>query len=425
MQLNLVLGAGKSGLSIAKLLLEKGEAVLIADDKLSKLPEEFNQYPLCILYSRGLKLDLAEIEYKRVIKSPGLPHTHPLVDKLSQKYFMYSDIEIAYEYAQDLTFVAITGSNGKTTVTKFLEHIGSPMIVSAGNIGIPLSEVVLNYENKIVALELSSFQLEGIKTFKPKVATILNLSPDHLDRYYDVNGYYNTKLNVYKNMSKEDTFILNTDDIQLNKRIKNLNASVIEASLAYDKEIHIDKGIVYFNEVELFKIRDLKVVGTHNIFNAMIAASMAYVLGIPVSQIQKRVSSFKGVEHRLEFVLEKEGVSYFNDSKATNPEATEVALRAFSHNNIHLILGGYDKQISFDVLKSYQDKCKSIHAFGQTKAKIKKLFNEAIVSETLDEVIQKLSPAKGDVVLFSPACASYDQFDNYEQRGHRFKELIT
>ena len=145
-------------------------------------------------------------------------------------------------------------------------------------------------------------------------------------------------------MSKEDTFILNTDDIQLNKRIKNLNASVIEASLAYDKEIHIDKGIVYFNEVELFKIRDLKVVGTHNIFNAMIAASMAYVLGIPVSQIQKRVSSFKGVEHRLEFVLEKEGVSYFNDSKATNPEATEVALRAFSHNNIHLILGGYDKQ---------------------------------------------------------------------------------
>ena len=209
------------------------------------------------------------------------------------------------------------------------------MIVSAGNIGIPLSEVVLNYENKIVALELSSFQLEGIKTFKPKVATILNLSPDHLDRYYDVNGYYNTKLNVYKNMSKEDTFILNTDDIQLNKRIKNLNASVIEASLAYDKEIHIDKGIVYFNEVELFKIRDLKVVGTHNIFNAMIAASMAYVLGFPVSQIQKRVSSFKGVEHRLEFVLEKEGVSYFNDSKATNPEATEVALRAFSHNNIH------------------------------------------------------------------------------------------
>lgn len=424
MELNLVLGAGKSGLSIAKLLLEKGEAVLIADDKTTELPEELSHYPLCILYSRGLKLDLATLQYKRVIKSPGLPNTHPLVEKLSQDYFMYSDIEIAYEYAQDLTFAGITGSNGKTTVTTLLEHIGAPQIISAGNIGTPLAEVVLNERNRIVALELSSFQLEGIKEFKPKVATILNFSPDHLDRYYSVESYYKAKLNIYKNMDQGDTFLLNEDDVQLTKRVKDIQAEVLGCSLGLETPIRLSKGSVYFNETELFEIRDLKIVGQHNLFNAMIATSMAYVLGIPLIQIQERIKTFTGVEHRLEFVSKKNGVSYYNDSKATNPEATEVALKSFDTNNIHLILGGYDKQIGFDVLSPYQSKCKSIHGFGETKEKIKTLFPQAIISETLEEVIGKLEVSEGDIVLFSPACASYDQYANYEERGQHFKDLI-
>lgn len=424
MKLNLILGAGKSGLSLAKLLLEKGEAVLIADDTCQRLPEDLMHYPLCILYNRGLKLDLAELEYYRVIKSPGLPNTHPLVDKLSEKYFMYSDIEIAYEYAHNLEFIGITGSNGKTTVTTLLEHIGQPHIIAAGNIGTPLSEVVLNHEHKIIALELSSFQLEGIQTFKPKLATILNLSPDHLDRYQSTDQYYRAKLNIFKNMDQQDIFILNTDDIQLNKRLDNLDTQVLKVSLASNQDIYLKNQRVYLNDIELFELKDLKLIGNHNIFNAMVASSLAYLAGIDVNQIKSRIQSFKGVEHRLEYVIEKGGVTYINDSKATNPEATQVALEAFSSNNLHLILGGYDKHISFDILKPYESKCKNIHVFGQTKEVLKELFPQAIVSDTLEEIITKLNVEKGDIVLFSPACASYDQFDNYEQRGRVFKDLV-
>lgn len=425
MKLNLILGAGVSGLSIAKLLLSKGEAVLIADDNLKDTPESLIDFQQCIVYKRGLGLELADLEVDRVIKAPGISNQHPLIEKLSEKYFMYSDVEIAYQYAQDLDFIGISGSNGKTTVTSLLSFIANDTMVAAGNIGIPLGDVVLEYSDRTVALELSSFQCEGLETFRPKIATILNLSPDHMDRYFSVDQYYQAKLNMLKNMSEEDIFIRNRDDLQLMKRTQNLKMKVIDVSLAYDTDVYLKNKAVYYLDTKLFDVGALKLVGLHNLFNAMVAGVIAYLSGIEPDHIQERISQFKGVEHRIEFVDEINGVRYYNDSKATNPEATQVALESFS-GNIHLLVGGYDKHISYELLKPYAHKLSGAYVYGQTKDQLKEIFIDALVFETMEEALLAAhqNSKKGDVVLLSPASASYDQFKNYEQRGQLFKEAV-
>ncbi len=425
MKLNLILGAGISGISIAKLLLEKGEAVLIADDNLQNTPKELLGYQQCIVYKRGLHLDLAQLQYDKVIKSPGLPNTHPLVEALSEKYFMYSDIEIGYQYSNKNTFIGITGSNGKTTVTSLVKHLCQDDVVVAGNIGIPIGDVILNHSNTNVVLELSSFQCEGIKTFKPAIAAILNLSPDHLDRYYSVEQYYQAKLQLLKNMDKDDIFIRNQDDIKLMKMTKDIDLNIIDFSLAHNPDLHLKGPMVFYKDTYLFDSRSLKMVGRHNLANAMVAAMIAYLLKIDLELIQQRLADFKGVEHRIEFVDEINGIKYYNDSKATNPEATQVALESFS-NNIHLLVGGYDKKISFDLLKMYQDKLKSVQTFGQTGKTLSELFSNATKHETLTQALfEAIKVAEeGDIILLSPACASYDQFKNYEQRGQHFKQLV-
>lgn len=425
MKLNCILGAGISGISIATLLLEKGEAVLIADDALKETPQSLLKYQQCIVYKRGLALELADLEYDKVIKSPGLPNNHPLVEKLAEKYFMYSDIEIGYLYANNLEFISITGSNGKTTVTSLLTHLGQGELISAGNIGMPLGDVVLNEHDKKVSLELSSFQCEGLKAFKPKLATILNLTPDHMDRYLSVNQYYKAKLRMLMNMDEQDIFIRNRDDVTLMNLTQDLKMTVYDFSLGLDTDIHIHQGSVYFKEVELFKIRNLNLVGQHNLANAMVAASLAYLSGIRPELINKRISEFKGVEHRLEYVDEINGVKFYNDSKATNPEATQVALASFD-KNVHLLIGGYDKHIAYDILKEFEPKLKSIHAFGQTKHQIENLFEKVSVTDTMQEALVNAYTVSepGDIILLSPASASYDQFKNYEQRGQLFKEAV-
>lgn len=425
MKLNLILGAGLSGISIAKMLLEKGETVLIADDKVKTCPEALQHYQHCILYKRGLSMELADLNYDKVIKSPGLSNQHPLVEKLAQRYFMYSDVEMGYHYSNHLDYIAITGSNGKTTVTSLLDFIAEGQMVSAGNIGIPLGDVVLNHHDTTVALEISSFQCEGLKTFRPKIATILNLTPDHMDRYASVEQYYQAKLKLLDNMGPEDIFIRNRDDLNLMKRTQDLKMKVIDFSLAYDTEIHLKKGAAYYLEHKLFDLESLKLVGMHNISNAMIAATMAYLSGISLERIQQRISEFKGVEHRIEFVRNLNGVLYYNDSKATNPEATEVALKSFK-GNIHLLCGGYDKHVSFDILEQYAPKLKQVYAYGETKQLIKHHFPNALVYHDLFEALQQAyqQAQAGDIILLSPASASYDQFKNYEQRGQLFKEAV-
>lgn len=425
MKLNLILGAGISGISIAKMLLEKGEAVLIADDNLQNTPKELLGYQQCIVYKRGLHLDLAQLKYDKVIKSPGLPNTHPLVEALQQNYFMYSDIEIGYQYSVGNTFIGITGSNGKTTVTTLVKHLCQDQVVVGGNIGFPIGDVILNHANTTIVLELSSFQCEGIKTFKPSIAAILNLSPDHLDRYPSVEHYYQAKLNLLKNMGQEDVLIRNQDDIKLMKMTKESNLNIIDFSLAHHPDLHLKGPMVFYKETYLFDSRSLKMVGRHNLANAMVAAMIAHLVGIDLELIQQRLAEFKGVEHRIEFVDEINGIKYYNDSKATNPEATQVALESFS-NNIHLLVGGYDKKTSFDQLKMYQDKLKSVQTFGQTGKTLSDLFTNATQHETLTQALfEAIKQAQhGDIILLSPACASYDQFKDYQHRGQHFKQLV-
>ena len=291
----------------------------------------------------------------------------------------------------------------------------------AGNIGIPLSEMIYKLGNEPVdvALEISAFQMEGAPNFAPEVYALLNLTPDHLDRFKDEESYYKAKLTPIK---KAKWFIRNLDDKNI-ARLTIKDEHTLDVSLSNDADIYIQDGAGYFKETKLFDLDILKVVGEHNIFNALVASSMAYLANVAIEDIRYVLSNFKGVEHRLEYVDEIDGVRYYNDSKATNPESTEVALKSFDQSVI-LLAGGYDKKISFDLLKDYPIKLAIL--YGESKYQLAKIFKNYILVENLEEAMKvaQEKSTKGDVVLLSPACASYDQFENFETRGNLFKDIV-
>jgi UDP-N-acetylmuramoylalanine--D-glutamate ligase len=298
---------------------------------------------------------------------------------------------------------------------------------SYGNIGTALSDLVCEHpEEKLsVALEIAAFQLLGTPHFHPLVSVIMNLTPDHLDVFKDVEDYYTTKTLVYKNQRGDDWFLRNLDDQNVVQFTQDCPCQVIEFSLEKKADLYLENNSVWLWDNKLFDVGDLHLVGMHNVQNAMVAAAMAYKLGVSSTQIQEGIRNFMGVEHRIEFVRNVNGVKYYNDSKGTNAEATVVALKAFSHPVI-LLAGGYDKKIGFDALIPFLGQVKKMIVYGETKFQLKVLYPNAIVLENLSQATQVAhSMAKeGDVVLFSPACASYDQFDNYEQRGRIFKDLV-
>jgi len=276
-----------------------------------------------------------------------------------------------------------------------------------------------------VAVEIAAFQLLGTFKFHPTVSVIMNLTPDHLDVFKDTDEYYKAKTLVYQNQSGEDWFLRNIDDENVVQYTKGCPCKAVDFSVEKETDLCLKDKAIWLYDIKLFDLKDLKLVGLHNVQNAMVAAAMAYKLGVPVAQIQQGIRDFNGVEHRIEYVKTVNGVPYYNDSKGTNAEATVVALKAFDHPVI-LLAGGYDKKTGFAAMVPFLDKVKTMLVFGETKHQLKALYPDAIVLENLSEaVVMAHSLAKeGDVVLFSPACASYDQFDNYEQRGRIFKDLV-
>jgi len=425
----LVLGAARSGIAVTKLLLKEGHTVVLNDAQPIATQVHFSD-PKLTLIEGSHPESLWDEGFDLVIKNPGIPHTLPFLKGfISKSIPILNEIEYASSLV-DYRYGAITGTNGKTTTTALLGELLQkldPHNGAYGNIGVALSDLVLDHpdEKLTVAIEIAAFQLLGTVNFHPTVSVIMNLTPDHLDVFKDTDDYYTTKTLVYKNQSGEDWFLRNTDDENIVRYTQNVPCQVVEFSLEKDADLCLKDKAVWLFGTKLFELNDLKLVGMHNVQNAMVAAAMAYKLGVSVSDIRQGIRDFNGVEHRIEYVRKLHEVTYYNDSKGTNAEATVVALKAFPHPVI-LLAGGYDKKTGFAALVPYLNQVKTMLVYGETKHQLKALYPAAIVLEDLKEAVTLAhSIAKeGDIVLFSPACASYDQFDNYEQRGRIFKDLV-
>lgn len=425
----LVIGAARSGVAIAKLLKQNDYDVILTD--LKKLEDKRNLEAMgIVVYDDGHPHELLAQKYDVVIKNPGIPHTSPFIRALSEQgYFIYNEIEVASRMVS-YTIAAITGTNGKTTTTSLLEAMlkrKDERNLACGNIGLAFSEVVAEKGNVAldVAMEIAAFQLLGCDRFKPKISVILNLAPDHLDVFGEVKAYYAAKCRIYQAQDESDYFLKNLDDENIVALTQDVKAQVLTFSLVKEADIKLENDWVVFKDIKLFAISTLKITGMHNVSNAMVAASMAYLMGVELSDIQAVCAEFTGVEHRLEYITTIQGVRYYNDSKATTAESTEVALKAFD-SNIILLAGGYDKKTGFDILKPHLHRLKAMYAYGVTRDQFKQLYPDAILVDTMEEALNRasLNAKAGDVVLLSPACASYDQFDNYEQRGKLFKQFV-
>ena len=426
----LIIGCAKSGYWASKLLNKKGYEVIITDAKEIKEKDELEKLGIKV-YDNGHPDFLLDLDYEFVVKNPGIPYTNKLVKYfVDKKVKVYTEVETALNYPNNYKIAAITGTNGKTTITTLVYEIlkNEFKAYACGNIGTAVSEIVYNHEDEEakLSLEISAFQLLGSPSFHPECAVITNLTPDHLDYFDTLDDYYRAKTLVYKNMSEDDWFILNLDDEECVKYCKDIKCKVVTISLEKSADLCLRGDEVVLFDTVLFNKNDLKIIGKHNLFNAMVAACLAYKLGCSIDNIRNAIANFKGVEHRIEFVRELDGVKYYNDSKGTNTDSTVIALKAFDKPVI-LLAGGHDKHTGFKGIEDNKDKIKKLITFGETKDMLAKIKDDAIVCETIAEALNKAHEIAddGDVVLLSPACSSYDQFKNFEQRGKIFKELVN
>lgn len=440
----LVFGSGKSGIGAAELLGQVGACPVLYDGNPDLDKEAVLHKTASIketdIYAGGLpeevqkSLDLA-------VLSPGVPTDLPLVKSFYEQGLpVWGEVELAFRTGKGRV-LAITGTNGKTTTTALLGKImedAEDSVFVVGNIGTPYTSKALEMtEDSVTVAEISSFQLETIEKFAPCVSAILNITEDHLNRHHTMEEYIRVKELIVKNQKPEDVCVLNYEDPVLREFGKN----IVPQTVYFSSERRLEKGIFLEDgqiilkteaqEISLVKTDDLKLLGKHNFENVMAAAAMAYYAGVSVESIRKSICEFTAVEHRIEYVTEKNGVVYYNDSKGTNPDAAIKGIQAMNRPT-WLIGGGYDKGSSYDEwLNSFDGKVRSLVLIGQTKEKIREAAERlgvcsCILCEDLQEAVkicaEKAQP--GEAVLLSPACASWGQFDNYEQRGDCFKEYV-
>jgi UDP-N-acetylmuramoylalanine--D-glutamate ligase len=437
-----IIGAVRSGIGAAKLVKKLKGIPFVSDasdnvklrESVKVLDEYKINYELGSHSERIYSCDL-------MVVSPGVPLNSEVLKKArAQKIKMISELELAAMVCKG-KMVAITGTNGKTTTTSLCGHVfntcGANTYV-AGNIGLAFSEIALDVKpNQYAAVEVSSFQLDLIDKFKPKVAVILNITPDHLNRYDDdLQKYVQSKLRIFENQDESDYLILNRDNDLLNKSILKYKSKGFYFSLssASPDGCYISNGNIVFmsNNKEEFRctLSDINLRGEHNYSNAMAVINAAKIFGFDNAKIIEGLKSFQGVEHRLEFVREIDGVKYINDSKATNVDSVWYALRSFEQP-IYLILGGQDKGNDYNQIKDLVlDKVKKIYAIGSSAEKVFNFFHHHIkveIKPSLEEVVLSANSEarNNDLVLLSPACASFDMFNDYEHRGKVFKEAVN
>lgn len=444
MEKYLIVGAGRSGVCSANMLYELGIDFVIYDSKADLDTESVIER---LDKKEGVEFLLGDITEKDLdgftvcVVSPGVPLEVPVMEAVIKKGIpVWSEIELAYRYDKG-SVIGITGTNGKTTTTALTYEIVKEWnkdTLLVGNIEIPYTGLALTSKEKgATVAEISSFQLETMLTFKPKVSAILNITPDHLDRHKTMENYADVKKSITKNQDEKDFCVLNFEDDVLREFGRELNCKVIffSSHRRLTDGLYYEDGGIYIaengNSTLFLRTDETNLVGLHNFENIMAATAMTMSFGVPLDTIREVVKRFTAVEHRIEFVCEKKGVKYYNDSKGTNTDAAIKAIDAMPSTTV-LIAGGYDKKSEYDEWVSrFPGKVRKLVLIGQTKENIaaacdKIGFRDYCFAESLEEAI-KLSAKEaksGDCCLLSPACASWGMFKNYQQRGTMFKELV-
>lgn len=439
----LVVGIARSGIAVAKFLVAKGSRVVLTDKKsLADLADTLQEVPKSVEIIAGQHPEMAAGAYDFLVVSPGVPLTIPPIQRAFELGIpVLSELELAYWYARS-PIVAISGTNGKTTTTTLIGEIfrnAGVQTCVGGNIGLPLVLEVEKYgPQDVIIAEVSSFQLETIDKFKPKVSLLLNFTPDHLDRHGNMENYIAAKARIYENQEPTDYTILNYDD----PGVAALGTKTKGKVIFFSRQHKLEQGIFVENGNIILKLgetavrvcgtKDVFIKGAHNLENALAAAAAAAVMGIPVEVIGKTLREFRGVAHRLELVAEIDGVKYINDSKGTNPDASIKALEAYDEP-IVLLAGGRNKGSDFtEFAHKVKEKVLKLVILGECKAEIKDAvsktgFTSIYEAEDFDNAVKIAARESeaGQIVLLSPACASWDMFKNFEERGERFREVVS
>ena len=440
----LVVGTGISGIAACELLLDKKIRVTLFDgnkdldlEKVYEKSEKLRTVPVIL----GDLTEEQMEQFDMTVLSPGVPTDIPMVNRMREKGIaIWGEIELAYYFSKG-RIAAITGTNGKTTTTALTGEIMKNYykdVKVVGNIGIPYTSVAADTTDETVTVaEISSFQLETIHEFKPEVSAILNITPDHLNRHHTMECYIQTKEDITRNQGKDETCVLNYEDEVLRKFGEGLKTNVIffSSKRALENGFYLsDENIYYAKNGEtslVINIHELNLLGNHNYENVMAACAIATAFGVPMDKIIEVLKTFTAVEHRIEYVCEKRGVKFYNDSKGTNPDAAIQGIRAMNRPT-WLIGGGYDKQSEYDEwIEAFDGKVKGLVLIGQTREKIaacakKHGFEEVVLCDTFEEAVMYCydHSVSGDAVLLSPACASWGMFPNYEERGRIFKDIV-
>ena len=438
----LVVGLGRSGVAAAFFLKDKGARVTVSDTK----TEAELQKEIPALLDRGISFETGRHSERTfrdqdlIIVSPGVPFDHPQLQQARALGIpVIGEVELACRFLQG-KIIAITGSNGKTTTTTLIGEIlsksGRKTLVG-GNIGTPVISLAGESTPETLAvLEISSFQLETIRQFRPWIAVVLNITPDHLDRHHTFEAYVAAKARIFENQQPGDFAVVNNDDATT-AGLKNKAKSELywfSRKQPVENGAFINKsGSIVFNakgsDVEIMPVGEIPLKGAHNVENVLAAVCVSMLAGCEPRQVRRAVAEFRAVEHRLELVTTIDGISFYNDSKATNVDATIKALESFP-GNIHIILGGKDKGSDYTVLNPLlRQRTRAVYLIGAAAEKIRSHIQGAariVHSGTLDHAVRQAFDAavSGDIVLLAPACASFDQFENYEQRGRVFKDLV-
>jgi UDP-N-acetylmuramoylalanine--D-glutamate ligase len=439
----LVVGLGKSGLAAAQFLKERGARVTVSDARPALLIAELSG-----MLEQGFMVEAGShglLTFRRqdlIVVSPGVPMSTPELRQVrAMGAHIIGELELGAQFLQG-EMVAITGSNGKTTTTtlvgEILKAAGRPTLVG-GNIGLPVTALVdESTPESWSVIEVSSFQLETVETFRPRIAMVLNITPDHLDRHGSFEVYAAVKARITEFQTVEDFLVLNGEDKEAQMVAAKTKAQIywFSGRRPIKQGAFVHGESIFFTPREgakpepVMPVAEIPLVGSHNVENVLAAVCAARLAGVASETIRSTVAAFKAVEHRLEFVREVAGVRYYNDSKATNVDATMKAIEAFA-GGIHLILGGKDKGSDYRVLAPLlRERAKTVITIGSAAEKIERQLDGVVKiegAETLDRAVAFAheTAVAGDTVLLAPACASFDQFENYEQRGRVFKELVA
>ncbi len=437
-----ILGAGESGIGTAMLAKKNGYDVFVSDG--AKIKDNYKADLLHneIDFEEGFHTEEKIWNADVVMKSPGIPEKNELVKKIrSKKIEIISEIEFAYQHKGNSKIIAITGSNGKTTTTSLTYHIcklAGEDCAMVGNIGFSFARQVAEDPKKLYIVEVSSFQLDDIKTFRPDVAVITNITEDHLDRYeYNINNYIKSKFRIIENQTADDVFVYNMDDKTTTDYLQQHLVKPKTAPITMSKELpegaYLSNAALHLKwkgEDMQMSVDDFTLKGKHNQYNSMAASMASTAVGIRKEKIRESLQTFESLEHRMEPVATIRGVEFINDSKATNVNSTWYALECMTKPVI-LILGGVDKGNDYDSMKELvKEKVKAIVCMGTENLKIHEAFGDIVSlivnTENAKDAVQSAFhfATKGDVVLLSPACASFDLFKNYEDRGIQFKQAV-